>query len=114
MSYNLITYLLYLLIIICIIGLVGKICYTNGVLFINQIIKNNEALSLKINKTLLVGYYLVNIGYSVSVIANWETVHANIEVLESLTQHVSKILILLAVLHFGNIICISKLLKKSL
>ena len=74
MNLNIIGYLIYLSLTSIIIIKVGKLCYDNGNIFVSQLIPNHEELCLQINKTLLIGYYLLNLGYCAMTIISWEKI----------------------------------------
>ncbi len=90
-----------------VIIVVGQACYTNGYYYILEIL-NNEEIAMIINKILLVSYYLVNLGYSIFYLKN------SIGIRPSLLQFsnfLGSLLIILAILHYGNMIGIY-LIKK--
>ena len=71
MTFNTIGYLVYLPIIGFITLYVGKLCHTYGLLFVKQAIKD-ESTAIAVNNMLLVGYYLVNLGYAIIGLNHWE------------------------------------------
>lgn len=62
------TYLIYLLLSIGITINVGKQLSTNGLIFLVHHLKDNQELANAINKLLLIGFYLINIGYILLVL----------------------------------------------
>ena len=103
MNYNIVTYSVYLPIIFFITIRIGWIFNKNGEVFLLNIFKGNTALVKNINRLLLIGYYLVNLGYAVVTISFWEKVESPIEVINTLSGVLGKIIILLAILHYNNI-----------
>ncbi len=112
MSLNLFAYCIFLLITVYIIVVIGKICYRNGNTFVLSLIPGHQELCLRINRILLTGYYLVNIGYTVTTISNWKHIHTFNGFAETLTHRIGYILLLLAVLHYTNLFIIIRYLKK--
>lgn len=112
MNLNLIAYLIYFLITIFIIVKVGKICYNNGNIYVSQLIPNHEDLCLKINQLLLVGYYLLNIGYCAMTIISWEKIETLTQLTEVITSKSALIIITIAILHYFNIILLTNYIKK--
>jgi len=112
MNLNLIAYLIYFLITILIIVKVGKICYNNGNIYVSQLIPNHEDLCLKINQLLLVGYYLLNIGYCAMTIISWENIETLAELTEVITSKLALIIITIAILHYINVILLTNYIKK--
>ncbi|MBN8673970.1 MAG: hypothetical protein J0L56_07540 [Chitinophagales bacterium] len=99
---NTLTYILYLLITWFITVHVGFVFYRNGRLYILRLLKGDEKLTGFINKALLVGYYLLNLGYAALMIRSWKTIHTWTEMLVSITHMTGKIMLTLAVIHFIN------------
>lgn len=112
MNLNLLGYVIYLLTSAIIIIKVGEICYSNGTIFIAQLIPNHKDLCLRINQILLVAYYLFNLGYCAITIIQWDTIINYPQLLETLALKISIILFLIALLHYLNILIITKQIKK--
>ena len=111
MNYNLITYGIYIALMSIVIYKIGKVCYKNGKVFILNVLCDEE-LTNSINKTLLAGYYLVNIGFVIYTIKEWPQIDRPLEIINELAKYVGSLMILLASLHYFNIYFITHLLKK--
>lgn len=59
---NIIAYTIYLTISCFITVRVGKACYSNGWHFIKPLFLGHDELARAVNKLLLTGFYLVNLG----------------------------------------------------
>ena len=112
MNLNIIGYIIYLTITAIIIIKVGKICYTNGNVFVAQILPNHEDLCLKINQVLLIAYYLFNLGYCAVTLIQWKTIISYTQLFETIAFKTSIIIISIALLHYFNIFIITKQVKK--
>ncbi|KQC00170.1 hypothetical protein [Pedobacter sp. Hv1] len=112
MNYNMIGYGIFITIIILIIVVVGKICYRNGNIFVAELIPNHLELCQQINKSLLVGYYLVNIGYCAMTLADWETITSLLQLVEVIAIKISIIISILSILHYLNIIILTTSIQK--
>lgn len=112
MNLNLLAYCIFLLSTVYIIVVIGKICYRNGNTYVLSLIPGHQELCLRINRILLTGYYLVNIGYTATTLAGWKQVHTFIGLAETLTHRIGYILLLLAILHYGNLFIITRYVKK--
>lgn len=113
MNYNLLSYLVYAVLMSTIIIRVGSLCYRNGNVYVSKLMPDNLELSIYINKVLLAGYYLVNIGYTVYMISTWDTIKNGQEMISHIATHASQIILLLALLHYMNIIGIQLLFNKK-
>ena len=99
---NVLAYIIYLLITYIITFRVGLIFYRNGKLYILELMRGDEHITHSINRLLLIGYYLLNLGYAALMISTWETVHNLEEVLVTVMSMTGKIMLTLAVIHFMN------------
>ncbi len=106
--YNLITYSIYLTIGAIIIFLVGRNLHKNGYHLILNLFQN-ELFTTTINNLLLVGYYLVNIGYLAITVVNFDQLQSLELVLIALADKIGVILLILGILHFNNIIILTLL-----
>lgn len=112
MNYNLLGYSIFISIITLIIVVVGRICYRNGNIFVASLVVGHEELCVQINKILLVGYYLVNIGYATTTLASWETIISLTQLVEVISVKTATIISILAVLHYLNIIVLTTSIQK--
>lgn len=105
MTYNIIAYLIYASISIFTVAYVGQMLHRNGRYFILELLPD-EAFCDYINNGLLAGYYLVNIGYVLVTLTNWEVIGSLPQLLEMISIKTGGIYLMLGVLHFFNIAAI--------
>ena len=104
--FQFISYFLFILISGYITIYVGWICYSNGYLFVLELFQNNEAVAKSLNQLLLIGYYLVNLGFILYGLHCWERIDTCSEMLNLVFDKISTVLLSLCYLHFQNIIII--------
>lgn len=112
MNLNIIGYFIYLGITIFIILKVGKICYKNGNIFVSELIPNHTDLCQKINQILLLGYYLLNIGYCAMTLISWEKILSTHQLIEVIALKTATIIFIISALHYTNIIILTKYIHK--
>lgn len=112
MNLNIIGYLIYFTITFFIIVKVGKICYNNGNIYVSQLIPNHEELCQKINQMLLIGYYLLNIGYCAMTIISWQKINTTENLIETIASKSAIIIVTIAIMHYINILLLTKYIKK--
>lgn len=103
---NILAYIIYLFITYLVTVRVGFLFYRNGRLYILGLLQGDVSLTDFINKILLVGYYLVNLGYAALMISSWSTVHTWLELFTGITMMTGRILLTLAVMHYCNMAAI--------
>ncbi|MGM9475468.1 hypothetical protein ACS5PU_03515 [Pedobacter sp. GSP4] len=112
MDYNILGYGIFITVITCIIVIVGKICYRNGNIFVASLIPDHLDLCQQINKSLLVSYYLVNIGYAAITLVGWETVVSSQQLIEVMAIKIATIVCILSMLHYLNIYLLTNTIHK--
>ena len=96
------TYLVYLVLSIGIIYWVGQTLHGNGRVFLVENFQGQEALADSINHLLLVGFYLVNVGF-VSLALRYGTKPTDlVGAFEFLSTKVGLVVVLLGFMHFTN------------
>lgn len=111
---NTLSYIIYLLITYLITVHVGRLFYKNGRHYIVAIINEDGQLTDFINRILLVGYYLMNLGYATIMLRFWKTITTFTELIASVSSMTGRIVLSLAVMHFVNMYVITIIGKKQL
>ncbi|MEO8252849.1 MAG: hypothetical protein ABI554_00580 [Flavobacterium sp.] len=112
MNLNIIGYLVYLSITFFIILKVGRLCYKNGNIFVSELIPNHEDLCRKINQILLLGYYLLNLGYCAMTLISWNKINSTVQLIEVISFKSAIIICLISAMHYINISILTKYIKK--
>jgi hypothetical protein len=113
MNYVILTYLVYLSVSITLTILVANVLFKNGRIFLVDIFSGNEPLADSVNKLLLVGFYLVNIGYASLVLKETRGILDYQEVIERLSYKIGVIILLLGAMHFFNLFVFFRLRKRA-
>ena len=114
MNYVVGTYSLYLLVSVALTVWVARTLHKNGRVFLVDAFHGNEALADSINHLLVVGFYLINIGY-VSLALKYGDKAADLQGLfEALSTKVGAVLLILGAMHFFNLYVFSKMRKRAL
>jgi hypothetical protein len=113
MNQNIVSYSIYLVITILLTVWVARTLFKNGKLFLVDIFHGNKELADSVNNLLLVGFYLINIGYAVYTLKIAETVANAQQVFEVLSTKIGLIILVLAVMHFFNLYIFYKLRSRA-
>lgn len=103
MNLNLLAYILFFPAMMGLAVGVAQTCHRHGRPWMMGLFDDNDVLVDALNNILLVGCYLVNLGYIALVMAGWEEVTTMEQLLGSLGQHMATIILVLAGLHYQNI-----------
>lgn len=114
MNWLIITYVVYLLISIALTIWVARTLHRNGRIFLVDSFLGNEQLADSVNHLLVVGFYLINIGY-VALALKYGAAAANAqEALETLSTKIGLVLLVLGGMHFFNLAVFARMRKRAL
>jgi hypothetical protein len=101
MNWIIALYLAYLAISVCLTMWVARTLHKNGRIFLVDSFRGNEPLADSVNHLLVVGFYLINIGY-VALALRYGSAAANAqEALEQLSTKIGRVLLVLGGMHFN-------------
>ena len=103
MDFHVLTYAAYVVVSLGLTWWVGRTLFRNGQVFLDEVFGHDEVLSRSVNKLLLVGFYLVNLGFMVYTLKVNGTIETSVELIEVLSTQVGKIILCLGALHFLNL-----------
>jgi hypothetical protein len=103
-----VTYLSYLMISIAMTIWVAKTLNKNDLVFLVDSFQENEALANSVNHLLLVGFYLLNIGYILLALKTNKDIDSLRVCMEFLSKQIGFVLLVLGLLHFFNVFVIAK------
>ena len=103
MDFHVLTYAAYVVVSLGLTWWVGRTLFRNGQVFLDEVFGHDEVLSRSVNKLLLVGFYLVNLGFMVYTLKVNGTIETTVELIEVLSTQVGKIILCLGALHFVNL-----------
>lgn len=102
MTYNSIGYIVFGLVIYFVTIHVGFVFHRNGKVYLERLFHEDHHLVDSINNLLLVGYYLLNLGFSSISIILWPEIKSTAELFECLGEHMGIIILGLGIMHFFN------------
>lgn len=114
MNNIIVLYVAYLLITITVTIWVARNLFRNGKLFLVDIFHGNKDLAEAVNNLLLVGFYLINIGYAVYTLQVVADVNNARAVIEILSLKIGAIILILGCMHFLNMFIFFRLRKRAL
>ncbi len=101
------TYLVYLLISVNLTIWVARTLHKRGAIFLQDAFQGSAELAASVNHLLVVGFYLINIGFvSLALKSNAHIVTAR-EAIEMLSDKVGWVLLILGGMHFFNLFVLS-------
>jgi hypothetical protein len=113
MSVVVISYLAYVVISIALTVWVARTLHRNGRVFLVEAFHGNEHMADSVNHLLVVGFYLINVGY-IALALKYGEKPADVQgALEFLSTKVGLVLVVLGVMHFFNMFNFDKMRRKA-
>lgn len=113
MDTKVVTYLVYLALSITLTVWVARTLHKNGRVFLVDAFRGNEGLADSVNHLLVVGFYLINLGYiSLALKLGYEVATAG-EAIEALSRKVGAVLLVLGAMHFFNILVAGRMRRRG-
>jgi len=113
MNYFICTYAFYLVISIALTVWVANVLFKNGRIFLVDIFHGNTQLADSVNRLLVVGFYLINIGYMSLAMKEENGIGSTQVVLEVLSRKLGWIILILGAMHFLNLAVFFKLRNRA-
>jgi hypothetical protein len=107
------TYIAYLLVSVALTVWVARTLHRNGRIFLVDSFLGNEPLADSVNHLLVVGFYLINIGYVTLALKYGDKATDARTALEILSTKVGLVLVVLGVMHFFNLFIFSKMRRRA-
>ena len=108
-----ITYVVYLLISVALTIWVARTLYKRGGVFLVDAFHGNAELAGSVNHLLVVGFYLINIGYVSLALKTGATVLTSRAAIELLSDKMGMVLLVLGMMHFFNLFVFSRIRRNS-
>ena len=113
MNIKVVTYLVYLGISIGLTVWVARTLHKNGRAFLVDAFHQNEALADSVNHLLVVGFYLINLGYVTLALKTNDPLGDAGQSIEALSRKVGLVLLVLGGMHFFNLYVFNKLRTRT-
>lgn len=114
MNWLITTYLSYLVISVALTIWVARTLHKSGRIFLVDSFLGNEPLADSVNHLLVVGFYLINIGYVTLMLKHGAEAMNAQQALESLSTKIGLVLLVLGGMHFFNLFVFAKMRRRGL
>ncbi|NIK55650.1 hypothetical protein [Kribbella shirazensis] len=113
MNMTVTTYLVYLVVAVPLTIWVARTLSRNGRIFLVDVFHGNEDFADAVNRLLVVGFYLVNLGFVTLFLRSGSAVVDARGVFEQLSVKLGVVMLVLGVLHLMNVWIFSKIRTRS-
>ncbi len=108
-----ICYIVYLVISLALTVWVARTLHKNGRVFLVEAFGGKEAIADSVNHLLVVGFYLINIGYVTLAMKYGDKPTTEQEAFEFLSTKIGLVLLILGAMHFFNVFNFAKIRRKG-
>ncbi|KAF0239652.1 MAG: hypothetical protein FD180_5212 [Planctomycetota bacterium] len=108
------TYVAYLFASIATTVWVARTLHKNGRIFLVDTFLGNEALADSVNHLLVVGFYLINVGYVCLALKYGDKPGDAVGAIESFSTRIGLVLLVLGAMHFFNIYVFSRMRRRAM
>jgi len=113
MNYTVLAYLLYVPASVFLTVWVARTLHRNGRVFLVQAFHGNESMADSVNHLLVVGFYLINLGFISTALRYGDKPHDLQEMIEFLCMKLGVVMLVLGAMHFFNMFNFDKMRRKA-
>ena len=107
------SYVIYLAISLSVTVWVARTLHDNGRVFLVDAFRGNTALADSINRLLVVGFYMIHVGYVAESLASRRRVDTVRAAIELVSDKIGLILLALGAMHFLNLFLFDRLRRSQ-
>jgi hypothetical protein len=111
--YIVVSYLVYLAISLGVTVWVAKALRKNGRVFLMDAFHDNAELADSVNSLLVVGFYLINVGYMTLALRTANQLDSTRQAIELVCDKIGVVLLVLGIMHFFNLYLFNRLRKRG-
>ena len=113
MTIDIATYLVYLSVSIALTIWVAHTLHKNGRVFLVDVFHGNESLADSVNHLLVVGFYLINLGWICLMLKLGYEISSPKQGIEALSVKIGTVLLVLGGMHFFNLFIFSRMRRRA-
>jgi hypothetical protein len=112
MTVTVATYLIYLLVSMALAAWVAYTLSRNGKIFLVEVFHGDEPLADAVNRLLVVGFYLINLGFVLLYLGAGQQVNDIQDAFQVLSTKLGTVLLVLGVLHLTNVWILNRVRRR--
>ncbi|GGX67721.1 hypothetical protein [Streptomyces anandii] len=113
MDRTVIAYVIYLLVSIALTVWVARTLSSNGRIFLADVLHGDERLADAVNHLLVVGFYLVNLGFVALYLSGDHDIEDTRGIFEALSTKLGVVLLVLGAMHLGNVYVLNRIRRRG-
>ena len=113
MDRTVIAYVIYLVVSLGLTVWVARTLSSNGRVFLADVLHGNDKLADAVNHLLVVGFYLVNLGFVALYLSGDDTIADTRGIFEALSTKLGVVLLVLGVMHLANVYVLNRFRRRG-
>ncbi|MFB7457251.1 MULTISPECIES: hypothetical protein [unclassified Streptomyces] len=113
MDRTVIAYVIYLLVSIGLTVWVARTLSSNGRIFLADVLHGDDRLADAVNHLLVVGFYLVNLGFVALYLSGDQRIDDTRGIFEALSTKLGVVLLVLGAMHLGNVYVLNRIRRRG-
>ncbi|MFF5854710.1 hypothetical protein ACFY8B_03585 [Streptomyces sp. NPDC012751] len=113
MDRTVIAYVIYLAVSIGLTIWVARTLSRNGRIFLADVLHGDDKLADAVNHLLVVGFYLVNLGFVALYLSGDETIEDTRGIFEALSTKLGVVLLVLGAMHLANVWVLNRIRRRG-
>jgi hypothetical protein len=106
-------YLIYAAASVALTVWLARTLFKNGEVFLEEVFADNPRMATSVNSLLVVGFYLLNLGYALLTLKANGGAETGIAAIEVLAMKLGALLLSLGVLHFCNLLLFHRIRRRG-
>jgi len=112
-TFIVVSYIVYLFISVTLTIWVARTLHKRGAIFLIDAFQGNEELAASVNHLLVVGFYLINIGFVCLALRSSDAILTTRASIEMVSQKLGWVMMILGGMHFFNLYIFSRIRRRS-
>ncbi|MDH6624962.1 hypothetical protein M2271_002766 [Streptomyces sp. LBL] len=113
MDRTVVAYVIYLVVSIALTIWVARTLSRNGRVFLADVLQGDEKLADAVNHLLVVGFYLVNLGFVALYLSGDDTIRDTRGIFEALSTKLGVVLLVLGAMHLANVYLLNRIRRRG-
>ncbi|MFF4538843.1 hypothetical protein [Streptomyces aureus] len=113
MDLTVVAYVIYLVVSIALTVWVARTLSHNGRIFLSDVLRGDERLADAVNRLLVVGFYLVNLGFVALYLHQSDEITDARGIFEALSTKLGVVLLVLGVMHLANVYVLNRIRRRG-
>ena len=108
-----VVYVLYALTSVGLTVWLARTLFRSGAVFLDDVFVENPRMAPAVNQLLVVGFYLLNLGYALLTLKSNESVATGVQAIEILAGKLGTLMLTLGGIHFANLYVFHRIRRRS-